>query len=148
LYAWAERLPEAKSYRPTLAPRFVEGGPSLVYDTVGTDASIGDALALTREGGRIVLVGAAAKVDADWTRLWYRQLTVAGVFAYGHVPVGQQQRDIYEHALDLIRSDGFGTLGLVTHIFELEEYRAALAAALDKNGHRSIKVAFRPKEGG
>ncbi|MEX2282295.1 MAG: zinc-binding dehydrogenase [Gemmatimonadota bacterium] len=147
LYAWAEQLPEARAYRPTLAPRFVEGGPSLVYDTVGTSASIGDALALTREGGRIVLVGAAAKVSVDWTRVWYRQLTVAGVFAYGHVPIGGRQRDIYDHSLDLMRGDGFTELGLVTHIFDLEDYRAALAAALDKNGHRSIKVVFRPAAG-
>lgn len=143
LYAWAERLPEARAYKPTLAPRFVEGGPSLIYDTVGTDRSIGDALALTREGGRIVLVGAAARVGVDWTRLWYRQLTVAGVFAYGLAPYQDQRRDIYDVAIELIRQDGLAELGLLTHIFELEDYRAALAAALDKNGHNSIKVAFR-----
>jgi L-iditol 2-dehydrogenase len=147
LYKWAEGLPDARGYRPTLAPRFVEGGPSLVFDTVGTAASIGDAMALTREGGRIVLVGAAARVDVDWTRIWYRQLTVAGVFAYGLAPFGDERRDIYDLSLELIRSDGLAELGLVTHIFDLEDYRAALAAALDKNGHRSIKVAFRPSAG-
>jgi L-iditol 2-dehydrogenase len=144
LYRWAEELPQARAYRPTLAPRFVEGGPSLVYDTVGTSSSIADSMALTREGGRIVLVGAAAKVGVDWTRVWYRQLTVAGVFAYGLAPVGDQKRDIYEASIDLIRRDSFAELELVTHVFALEEYRAALAAALDKHGHRSIKVAFRP----
>jgi threonine dehydrogenase-like Zn-dependent dehydrogenase len=147
LYKWAEQLPDARTYRPTLAPRFVEGGPSLIYDTVGTSASIGDALALAREGGRVILVGAAAKVSVDWTRVWYRQLTIAGVFAYGHVPVGDRQRDIYDHSLSLMRGDGFAELGLVTHTFDLEDYRAALAAALDKNGHRSIKVVFRPAAG-
>jgi threonine dehydrogenase-like Zn-dependent dehydrogenase len=144
LYQWSAQLPEAHAYKPTLAGRFVEGGPSLVFDTVGSTGSIGDALALTREGGRIVLVGAAARVAADWTRLWYRQLTIAGVFAYGLVPFNQEQRDIYDVSLDLIRQDGIKGLGLVTHVFDLEEYRAGLAAALDKNGHRSIKVAFRP----
>lgn len=144
VYEWAANLPEARSYKPTLAPRFVEGGPSLIYDTVGTASSIGDSMALAREGGRIVLVGAAAKVSADWTRLWYRQLSVAGVFAYGLAPYEGQQRDIYDVSIDLIRSDGFADLGLVTHTFALEEYRAALGAALDKNGHRSIKVVFRP----
>ena len=144
LYRWAAELPQARAYRPTLAPRFVEGGPSLVYDTVGTSSSIADSMALTREGGRIVLVGAAAKVGVDWTRVWYRQLTVAGVFAYGLAPVGDQKRDIYDASIDLIRRDSFAELGLVTHVFALEEYRAALAAALDKHGHRSIKVAFRP----
>ncbi|HET9986222.1 MAG TPA: alcohol dehydrogenase catalytic domain-containing protein [Longimicrobiales bacterium] len=144
VYAWAASLPHARSYRPTLAPKFVEGGPSLVYDTVGTRGSVGDALALAREGGRIVLVGAAAKLSADWTRIWYRQLAVAGVFAYGLAPLDEQERDIYDASLDLIRSDGLQELGMLTHVFDLEDYRAAISAALDKGGHRSIKVAFRP----
>ncbi|HEX6941104.1 MAG TPA: alcohol dehydrogenase catalytic domain-containing protein [Longimicrobiales bacterium] len=143
-YAWAASLPGAKQYKPTLAPRFVEGGPSLVYDTVGTAGSAGDALALTREGGRIVLVGAAAMLKADWTRLWYRQLSLAGVFAYGLAPFRGARRDIYDVSIELMQQDGFGDLGLVTHEYQLEEYRAAISAALDKAGHRSVKVVFRP----
>ncbi|HEX6694112.1 MAG TPA: alcohol dehydrogenase catalytic domain-containing protein [Longimicrobiales bacterium] len=145
MYGWAERLPGARAFKPSLAPRFVEGGPSLVYDTVGTQGSVGDCMALTREGGRIVLVGAAAKIAVDWTRLWYRQLTVAGIFAYGSVPFEGRTRDIYDVALDLLRRIDMEGLGLVTHVYELEEYRAALAAALDKGGSRSIKVAIRPR---
>lgn len=144
LYDWAGQLPQAHGYKPTLAPRFVEGGPSLVYDTVGTEASLGDALALTREGGRLVLIGAAARVRVDFTRLWYRQISLAGIFAYGPAPYRGQHRDIYEVTLDLLRADGAAGPGLVTHVFGLEEYRAAIAAALDKGGSSSIKVAFRP----
>lgn len=147
VYRWAESLPGARAYRPTLAPRFVEGGPSLVYDTVGSASTIRDAIAITREGGRIVLVGAAAKVEADWTRVWYRQLTIAGIFAYGSAPsiaAPHEDSDIYEIAIELLRTDGIAELDMVTHTFPLEDYRAALAAALDKGGHRSIKVAFRP----
>jgi L-iditol 2-dehydrogenase len=144
-YRWAAGLPHARSYKPTLAARFVEGGPSLVYDTVGSDSSINDALALTREAGKLVMVGAAARVTADWTRLWYRQLTVAGIFAYGSAPWhGSAERDIYDSSLELLRTDGVAQLGMVTHVYGLEEYRAALATALDKGGTRSIKVAFRP----
>lgn len=144
IYKWAGALPGAISYKPTLAPRFVEGGPSLVYDTVGSPGSIADAIALTREGGRIVLVGAAAKVSVDWTRIWYRQLSIAGVFAYGHAPYQNDERDIYDVSIELMRSDGLGELMMVTHTYPLEEYRAALTAALDKNGYRSVKVVFRP----
>ena len=111
---------------------------------MGTSGSIADAIALTREGGRIVLVGAAAKVDVDWTRIWYRQLMVAGVFAYGQAPYQGEARDIYDVSIQLMRNDGFGELNMVTHVFPLEEYRAALSAALDKNGSRSVKVVFRP----
>jgi L-iditol 2-dehydrogenase len=144
VFKWASSFKGAISYKPTLAPKFVEGGPSLVYDTVGSQSSIADAIALTREGGRIVLVGAAAKVDVDWTRIWYRQLSVAGVFAYGHAPYENQQRDIYDISIQLMRSDGMGELNMVTHTYPLEDYRAALTAALDKNGYRSVKVVFRP----
>ena len=145
VYRWAESLPHARSYKPSLAPRFVEGGPSLIYDTVGSASTVQDSLAITREGGKIVLVGGAAKISADWTRLWYRQLTVAGIFAYGRAPFRGGDRDIYDSSLELLRTVGIGQLGMVTHVFALEEYRAALAAALDKGGHRSIKVAFRPE---
>ena len=144
-YEWAAGLPGARAYRPTLAHRFVEGGPSLVYDTVGSGGTIQDALALTREGGRIVLVGAAARVRADLTRLWYRHLTAAGIFAYGPVPWRSEIRDIYDVTLELLGSDGrFEKLQLLTHIYPLEDWRAALATALDKGGTGSIKVAFRP----
>ena len=144
LYQWAASLPGARHYKPTLAHPFIEGGPSLIFDTVGSPASARDCLALAREGGRIVLVGAAARLAADWTRVWYRQLTLAGVFAYGLAPFAGERRDIYELAIELLRRDGSADLGLVTHVFDLEDYRAALAAALDKDGHRSVKVAFRP----
>lgn len=145
VYRWAGSLPQARAYRPTLAPRFIEGGPSLVFDTVGSASTIRDALALTSEGGRVVLVGAAARVAADWTRVWYRQLTVAGIFAYGSARFRGEDRDIYESSLELLRADGVAQLGLVTHVFGLEDYRAGLAAALDKGGHRATKVAFRPE---
>ena len=144
VYHWAGTQPGAVSYKPTLAPRFVEGGPSLVYDTVGSERSLTDAMALTRAGGRIILVGAAAKVSLDWTRVWYRQLTISGVFAYGQVPFEGQSRDIYDVSTHLLRNDRFNALKMVTHVYPLEEYRAALTAALDKGGHRSIKVVFRP----
>lgn len=144
LYRWAETLPGARAYRPTLAPPFVEGGPSLIYDTVGNTRTIGDALALAREGGRVVLVGSAARISVDWTRIWYRQLAVAGIFAYGSVRHRGECRDIYEATLELLRMGSVSDLRMVTHVFDLEDYRAALTAALDKRGHRSIKVALRP----
>jgi threonine dehydrogenase-like Zn-dependent dehydrogenase len=146
VYAWAASQPDARAYKPSLAPRFVEGGPSLIFDTVGTDTTIGDSLALAREGGRIVLVGAAARVSADWTRLWYRQLTVAGIIAYGHAPFRGEDREIYDVAIELLRTDDVAGLGMLTHVFSLEDYRAALSAALDKRGHGSVKVAFRPAD--
>ncbi len=143
-YAWAASLPAARAYRPTLAPRFVEGGPSLVFDTVGSAQSLRDALALVGEGGRVVLIGSAGKLKTDLTRIWYREVAIAGVFAYGLVPFEGKRVDSYEAALALMRRDDLGALGMLTHTFPLMRYRQALATALDKRGTGAIKVAFVP----
>jgi threonine dehydrogenase-like Zn-dependent dehydrogenase len=144
LYDWAASLPGATVHKPSLAPRFVEGGPSLIYDTVGASGTIRDCLALTREGGRIAVVGAAARADVDLTRLWHRQIRMTGVMVYGAVEHGGRTMDIFGASLELIRGDDLGGLGLLTHTFELEEYRDAISVALSKRDHESIKVAFRP----
>ncbi len=146
LYDWSRAHPGARAYRPTLAPRFVEGGPTLVYDTVATQQSLRDTLSVTAGGGRIVVVGSAARLAADFTRLVIRNLAVMGVFAYGPVSWRGESRDIYDVALELLRGDAFGRLEMITHSFELEEYSAAIAAALDKHRHRSVKVVFRPSD--
>jgi L-iditol 2-dehydrogenase len=147
LYRWAAGLPEAVAYKPSLAPRFVEGGPSLIYDSVGSQATVGDAMALTREGGRMVLIGGAARIAADWTRLWYRNISVAGVYAYGPATAPDGTRgDVFPIALDLLRASNIGELGMVTHQFPIADYRTAIATALQKGKFRSTKVVFRPAD--
>lgn len=143
-FDWATALPGAKAYAPDFAPRYVEGGPSLIYDTVGSERTLQDGVALTREGGRLVLVGGAARVSVDWTRVWYRQITVAGVIAYGSTPWNGSIADSYVPALEIIRNGALDQLELVTHVFGLDEYRAALRAALSKDDSGAIKIAFRP----
>jgi L-iditol 2-dehydrogenase len=143
LYEWAASLPGAAVHKPTLARRFVEGGPSLIHDTVGSGGTVRDSLALTREGGRIVLTGAAARAELDLTRLWHRQIRLVGAMVYGPVELRGRRMDVFDAALELIRREDPGDLALLTHTFELEEYRDAITVALSKRGHESIKVAFR-----
>ena len=143
LYEWAASLPGAATFEPSMAPKFVEGGPSLVYDSVGSAGTIRDALALTREEGRIVVTGAAAVSKLDLTRLWHRQLRMTGVMVYGPVEHRGEIRDIFDATLDLIRGDDLGQFGLLTHTYALEEYRDAIRVALGKDDHGAIKVGFR-----
>jgi L-iditol 2-dehydrogenase len=144
-FRWAATLPGARSYRPTLAPRFVEGGPSLVYDSVGSGGSVRQCLAVAGAGGRIVMLGAVTRMTADWTRLWNRQLTLAGVIAYGNVPWQGGVRDSVSLAAELVRAGALAELPLVSHTFPLAEYRTAIGTALDRKAQRATKVAFMPQ---
>jgi L-iditol 2-dehydrogenase len=143
LYEWAASLPGADLFKPTLAPRVVEGGPSLVYDSVASQQTLADCLALTREGGRIVVPGAAGKTELDLTRLWHRQIRATGVMVYGPVQRDGRTLDIFDATLELMRADGLHEMELVTDTFQLEDYRDAIRVALGKDAHGSIKVAFR-----
>jgi threonine dehydrogenase-like Zn-dependent dehydrogenase len=143
--AWAAGLPGARIHRPTLAAPFVEGGPSLVYDSVGNRNSLGTAISLAAGGGRLVLIGSAARVRLDLTRVWYRHLTLAGIFVYGAVPFRGERRDIYQAALVLLREGALAGLPLITHQFRIDEYRTAVRTALDKRAG-AVKVIFRPTD--
>jgi threonine dehydrogenase-like Zn-dependent dehydrogenase len=144
-FEWVATLPGACGYRPRLARAFVEGGPRLIFDSVGTQQSLGDALALGAGGGRLVLLGSAARVRLDLTRLWYRHITLSGIFVYGPVPFRGRDCDIYDAALELLHEGALARLTLVTHRFRITEYRKAIRTALDRRAG-SVKVAFRPAD--
>ncbi len=91
-----------------------------------------------------MVTGAAARSSLDLTRLWHRQLRMTGVMVYGPVEWQGRTRDIFDATLELIRADDLGRLKLLTNTFELEAFRDAIRVALGKQGHSSIKVAFRP----
>jgi L-iditol 2-dehydrogenase len=144
-FRWAESLPGARRFAPSLAPAFIEGGPKLIYDTVGSEATLRDALALSAAGGRIVMLGAITRAAADWTRLWHRQLSLLGVIAYGDIPWRGGRAESVHVAAELIRAGTLRDLPLVSHTYPLAEYRDAIATALDKRSHGSAKVVFRPE---
>ena len=66
-----------------LAGRLTEGA-DVVFDCVGSAASITEALSMVRPRGRVVLVGMPAKVTVDLAPLWHRELTLVGAYAYGN----------------------------------------------------------------
>ncbi len=47
----------AKVHRPILGKKIVLGGADITFECVGSDSSIDDCLRLTRNGGKVVLVG-------------------------------------------------------------------------------------------
>ena len=53
-------------------------GPDVVFDCVGSAASIADALAVTAPGGTVVLLGMPGHVGVDLTGLWQREIRLAG----------------------------------------------------------------------
>lgn len=133
----------ARLLRPILGPAVLTDGADLVYDCVGSAASLSDALRLARTGGRVVLVGLAGQLPAiDWTWVWLRELTLWGACAYGVEQVEGETVRTFTLALQLL-SGGRARLGhLITHKFRLDEYRRALATVVQKGRSGVVKAVF------
>jgi threonine dehydrogenase-like Zn-dependent dehydrogenase len=122
--------------RPRLA-----GGAPVVADCVGSEASLTDALAVARPGGRIALVGMAGRTTVDLTPLWQRELSLTGAYAYGteHLADGSSRRT-FDLALELAASAQLGRL--VSATYPLRRYPDAVAHAADAGSRGAVKIAF------
>ena len=143
VYAAVAQRTGAKLYRGRGGNRMLMGGFDLVFDVVGTGATLTDALRWTRAGGAVVLVGALLhRLRVDLTPVWYQEVTLIGAVGHGQSVWQGETRPDFELALRWMQTGQLKTAPLLTHVFPLAEYRRALATAVDKGRYRSVKVAF------
>ncbi|MGA2665285.1 MAG: zinc-binding dehydrogenase, partial [Nitrososphaerales archaeon] len=112
--AWRAGDPEIGARSRSLSA----DGLDVVFDCVGSEESMGDALSMVRRCGRIVMVGEedGSRLPADSTRIAQRELEVVGS--------RNGTRSNMETALDLL---GRGVVRpIVSEVFPLEEANEAL----------------------
>jgi threonine dehydrogenase-like Zn-dependent dehydrogenase len=133
----------ATLYKPVLGKRVMMGGADWVFECVGSDASIDDALRFTRAGGTMVLVGLAAiPRGIDWTPIWLKELRVTGSSSSSTENYRGGSIRTYQLALDLMKEGRLDLSPLLTHRFRLEEYKKALEVLFHKERNQAVKVAF------
>jgi len=133
----------ATMHQPEIGQPTVLGGFDLVFDCVGSARSLDDALRFTRARGRTVLVGMPAiPKTVDWTTIWFKELNVMGVYAYGVEAFGEERVKTFELALRFLRQGRADVRPLVTHRFPLTDYKRAIQTALATGPHRSVKTIF------
>ncbi|MFQ6058134.1 MAG: zinc-binding dehydrogenase [Anaerolineae bacterium] len=133
----------ATLHTPILGKRVVVGGADLVFDCVGSDESLDDALRFTRSGGRMVLVGlAAVPKGVDWTPIWLHEIEIKGSYAYGIESYRGRRVRTFQMALDLMAEGVVDLAPLVTHRFRLEDYPRALATVTNKGRTGVMKAVF------
>jgi threonine dehydrogenase-like Zn-dependent dehydrogenase len=115
------------------------GGADVVYDCVGSAASIQEALSVTRPGGTVVLLGMPGHVGVDLTGLWQREVRLVGAYAYGPEPA-QKGHHSFAVAMDLIAAAGLDKL--VSATYPLDRFSEAIAHAAGAGRRGAVKVAF------
>ncbi|MEJ7841025.1 MAG: zinc-binding dehydrogenase [Rubrobacter sp.] len=127
--------------RPELGKPVVVGGAQNVFECVGSPGTIEDAVRLTKPGGEVSLVGMpGAKSSLDLTALWYKEVSLAGAYAYGVERYEGERTSSFELAMRLAPQIKLETL--VGPRFRLEEYREAISAARSAGRAGNVKVVF------
>jgi len=141
-YQATARITGAKIYRGMFNSRMLLGGFDVIYDCVGTARSIQDTLRWARAGGSVVMIGVKLKrFHVDLTPVWHQEVDLIGVLAHGTESWQGRRCHTYEVVIDLMRQGKLATDGLITHRFPLEEWKRAVATAMDKRSG-SIKVVM------
>jgi threonine dehydrogenase-like Zn-dependent dehydrogenase len=122
----------------------LSGGADVVLDCVGNAASIHEALAITKPGGRVVLVGMPGPERLDLAPLWQREIELVGAYAYGteELPDGRGART-FDLAFELAAAAELGRL--VSARYPLERYREAIEHAATAGSRGAVKVVFEPQ---
>jgi threonine dehydrogenase-like Zn-dependent dehydrogenase len=115
------------------------GGAPVVWDCVGSSASITEALAVVAPGGTIVLVGMPGGVEVDLTGLWQREIRLTGAYAYGPEPAAAG-RHSFDLALDVVEAAGLERL--VSATYPLDRYADAIEHAAAAGRRGAVKVVF------
>ncbi|MCY4398993.1 MAG: zinc-binding dehydrogenase [Gemmatimonadetes bacterium] len=136
----------AQAYMPVVGDEvYAGGGFEMVFDCVGSESSLMQALRFASARGRIVLLGCAGQVrKLDLTSLWAKELQVQGYVGYGVEEWDGRRRHTFELALERIAGDSHALGDMVTHVFPLTQYRDALRAAYDHRRSKAVKVVLQP----
>ena len=74
----------ARAHRPIVGDEVLTGGFDLVFDGVGSQASVDASLRVVAPRGRLVLLGTAGELEhLDLTLAWARELRIIGSYVYG-----------------------------------------------------------------
>ena len=119
------------------------GGFDLIFDVVGVETTLNNALRWTRAGGAVVLVGVNLhRMNLDVTPVWYQEVDLLGAVGHDVVEWEGEAVSTFELAMRWMQTGQIRCDRLLTHRYPLYAYREAFAVAVDKQNYRSIKVAF------
>lgn len=134
------RLTHARAFKGYFGNRILLGGFDVIYDTVGNDQSLHDALRWARGGGSVVILGINFQPGKlDYSPIWHQEIRVTGINCHATETDGKTS---FEHAAQLLLDPKFPVDGFITHRFPMRRYKDAVRTFLDKTHAKAIKIVL------
>jgi threonine dehydrogenase-like Zn-dependent dehydrogenase len=145
LYRRIAEITGAKFFTPLLAKPLLIGGVDVVFDSVGNTDTLETSLRVLANGGFYNLLGIGNPGRIDWTPVWFKELTIHGIYGFQMDEWQGERLHDFELAMRLFDEGRVDLSHLVTHRFTLDRWQEALEVAVNKGKHHAVKVAFVPR---
>jgi threonine dehydrogenase-like Zn-dependent dehydrogenase len=123
-------------------PMAFPGAIDVVYDTVGKKETFEVGTRVLRARGTLVKAGVHGPTWWEDTPLYFKEISMVGSNAFGFEEVDGVRKHGIAHYLDLVRDGRVDLTGMLTHTFELDDWRDAFGALATQEQSGAIKVAF------
>jgi threonine dehydrogenase-like Zn-dependent dehydrogenase len=143
LVAQVARRVASTPLRPWSKRDWLQDGPAVVYDTIGSIQTVETSLRLLATGGTLVVSGVEPPKRFEWTPLYFKELRVIGSNAFGLEKVGGVTKHAMEHYFDFI-ARGFDLTPVITHRFPLERWYEAVLTVKQARRTGAVKVLLEP----
>jgi threonine dehydrogenase-like Zn-dependent dehydrogenase len=122
---------------------WLQDGPAVVYDTIGSIETVETSLRLLATGGTLVVSGVEPPRRFEWTPLYFKELHVIGSNGFGVEEVGGVAKHAMQHYFDFI-ADGLDLIPVITHRFPLERWDQAVLTVKNSRRTGAVKVLLEP----
>jgi threonine dehydrogenase-like Zn-dependent dehydrogenase len=122
---------------------WLQDGPAVVYDTIGSVETVETSLRLLATGGTLVVSGVEPPKRFEWTPLYFKELHVVGSNGFGIEEVGGVAKHAMQHYFDFVAA-GLDLTPVITHRFPLERWDEAVLALKDARRTGAVKVLLEP----
>jgi len=122
---------------------WLQDGPAVVYDTIGSTETVETSLRLLATGGTLVISGVEPPKRFEWTPLYFKELRVIGSNGFGVEEVGGVAKHAMQHYFDFV-ADGLDLTSVITHRFPLERWGEAVLALKNSRRTGAVKVLLEP----
>lgn len=129
--------------RPWSGRDWLQDGPAVVYDTIGSVQTVETSLRLVATGGTLVISGVEPPKRFEWTPLYFKEIRVVGSNGFGIEEVGGVAKHAMEHYFDFAAA-GLDLTPVITHRFPLERWREAVLTLKDARHTGAVKVLLEP----
>jgi threonine dehydrogenase-like Zn-dependent dehydrogenase len=130
---------------PWSGKEWLQDGPAVVYDTIGSTQTVEASLRVLNTGGTLVVSGVEPPGKFEWTPLYFKELRIIGSNAFGIEEVNGVRKHAFEHYFDAV-AGGLDLTPMITHRFPLEQWDQAVLAIARVKRTGAVKVLLQPQK--